>query len=757
MYVVPLSRLILAAALALFTLVSSSTAHAQLVSDGETAIIDGVTNDLGPANLIIGTNGPNTTLIITNGGLVADASGNLGWESDSSTNQVIVTGGGSGWNNSGPVNIGNAGSFNTLLITNGGAVSNISGTLGHELGANNNQVVVSGAGSVWNSGGDRLLVGRNGSGNALLIENGGTVNNQIGFIGFYESASNSLATVNGVGSRWNNSASLFVGADASFNTLLVTNGGTVNNFGAGIGLNGPNGGYNSVIVSGADSMWRNSGALTIGDESSFNSLLIDNGGTVNNEICIMGFTPDGNNNQAVVSGVGSTWTNSNKLVIGSFGSFNSLLITNGGTVNNTSGEVGSGPSSFNNQVIVNGVGSAWNHTGALLIGNQGSFNTLLITGGGAVNNPECTIGLNSGSTNNQVIVSDIDSVWNNTGALSIGGDGSFNSLLITNQGAVLALSGVYVGTFSASADNCLTMAGGTLHITNVSHTATLHIRKGTNVLNAGLIETDQMVMENDSGHFDFNGGMLKTRGASVDNGLLFTVGNETEAATYLMSGGTASNHSFADDLRISGNGTLSGNGTIRGTLTVASGGTLSPGISIGKIVLNDSPVMQGNIFMEINQSGPTLTNDQIQVVNSLAYGGSLTVSNLGPDALALGDSFQLFSADNYSGAFSFLSLPTLPSGLIWKNNLLLDGSIVVANKPAPSINGISQSGTNLIFSVTGGLAGGSWDLLTSTDVASPVASWTTNISGIFDEFGNVNFTNAIDLTEPQRYFLINSP
>src|SRR5207245_10615401 len=77
-------------------------------------------------------------------------------------------------------------------------------------------------------------------------------------------------------------------------------------------------------------------------------------------------------------------------------------------------------------------------------------------------------------------------------------------------------------------------------------------------------------------------------------------------------------------------------------------------------------------------NGAALTNDQIQVNSALTYGGSLVVSNLGPDALAAGDNFRLFPGTTYAGAFTNLSLPALGPGLAWNNKLLVDGSIEVA-------------------------------------------------------------------------------
>jgi len=71
-----------------------------------------------------------------------------------------------------------------------------------------------------------------------------------------------------------------------------------------------------------------------------------------------------------------------------------------------------------------------------------------------------------------------------------------------------------------------------------------------------------------------------------------------------------------------------------------------------------------------------------------------------------------------------------------------------------SISGLTHSGTNLICSVTNGAPGGSWTLLTATNVTVP-ANWTMNRSGTFDGQGQVTLTNGIIATEPRRFFLGN--
>src|SRR5205823_1363895 len=89
-------------------------------------------------------------------------------------------------------------------------------------------------------------------------------------------------------------------------------------------------------------------------------------------------------------------------------------------------------------------------------------------------------------------------------------------------------------------------------------------------------------------------------------------------------------------------------------------------------------------------------SDRLIGVNSLAYGGTITVQNLGA-ALQNGDSFTLFSASSYSGIPSVV-LPPLTPPLIWDTSQLsVNGTIKVK---VPGI--VLTCSTNITVSATSG-------------------------------------------------------
>src|SRR5208282_292829 len=104
-----------------------------------------------------------------------------------------------------------------------------------------------------------------------------------------------------------------------------------------------------------------------------------------------------------------------------------------------------------------------------------------------------------------------------------------------------------------------------------------------------------------------------------------------------------------------------------GTLTFSNSLTLAAGCT--------------NIFAI---TASPLTNDVAKIFGALTNGGTLIVTNIGVAALTNGNSFKLFNAASYNGAFTSVILPPLPAGLGWNTNSLNTSgklSVVVVTKP----------------------------------------------------------------------------
>ena len=124
-------------------------------------------------------------------------------------------------------------------------------------------------------------------------------------------------------------------------------------------------------------------------------------------------------------------------------------------------------------------------------------------------------------------------------------------------------------------------------------------------------------------------------------------------------------------------GHFGGTGTINRNVNLQPGGFLEPGpgkLGLGTLTINGNLTLAGTMTMQLNRSGSP-SNDGVVVENTLAFGGTLAVSDAGP-ALVAGDSFKLFSKPG-TGTFGTVTLPALGPGLAWTNMLAANGSIAV--------------------------------------------------------------------------------
>jgi len=274
------------------------------------------------------------------GGRVLDATGYIGRLAGSNGSVTVSSG---TWANSIALYVGNTGT-GTLLV-NGGYVSNTTGNIGSIAGSNGSVTVSSGT---WvNSGGVNVAT----SGTGTLLVNGG-------------------ATVSS--GTWASSSSLLVG-DAGTGTLLVS-GGRVSNTTGIIGSAASSSG--SATVSGGT--WANSGTLVVG-ASGTGALLISGGYTS------AGSSVIGSATTAVgsVTVSGGTLAISGSFTVGQLGSGAHLTIQTGGAVSCDTAYIGSGTSSGtapgrDNVVMVTGSDSVWMISGSLVVGDYGSNNTLTV-------------------------------------------------------------------------------------------------------------------------------------------------------------------------------------------------------------------------------------------------------------------------------------------------------------------------------------------------------------------------------------------
>jgi len=525
------------------------------------------------------------------------------------------------------------------------------------------------------------MVGTNSAFNWLQITNGGIVlGTGTNYIGNSSIANSNSVWVTGLGSVWSNSSRLYVGNTGSFNQLTIAASATVFSTTGYVGFSSSSS-NNAVLVTGTNSVWSNSGDLNLGLNGSSNSLTIANGGTVFNTGGYIGLNSTASNNTVLVTGDGSVWSNSSYLYVGFSGSTNSLTITNSGTVFNTASYIGFGITSSNNTVLVTGAGSVWSNSIGLLVGYSGSGNSLTITNGGTVFSSSGYIGYNASASNNTVLVTGVGSLWSNSNRLCVGNTGSFNQLTIANSGTVVATN-ILIGT-NTSTGNRITVSGGNLYATNNTGTGALDVRNGTLALNTGTVAADRFLATNNaSSVMTFSAGLLRSGGSSVSNGVAFTVGDGTSAATLDLVGGT---HSFADGLVLTTNSSLIGIGSIiAGSAT--NFGTIAPGHSAGTLSFSGDLTLRDSSVLNMELGGTNSgAYDQVFVGGILRIGGLLNVTLTNGYTGSIGDTFDLFNFSSETGTFSQTNLPTLSPGMEWNTSKLYTlGDIQIVPEPGVS-------------------------------------------------------------------------
>lgn len=245
------------------------------------------------------------------------------------------------------------------------------------------------------------------------------------------------------------------------------------------------------------------------------------------------------------------------------------------------------------------------------------------------------------------------------------------------------------------------------------------------------------------------GSLIKTGGGALTlNGTNTYSGTTTVSVGKLLVNGRLTGNGA---VTVATGGLFGGSGAVRGATTIQSGGTLSPGNSIGTLTFSNSLTLSAGSTSVFEISKSPLTNDIAKVFGALTNGGTLIVTNIGLASLTAGDSFKLFDAGTYSGAFSSCILPSLNPGLAWNTNLLsVSGTVSVVAYQPPNIASVSINGPNLNFSGSGGIPFWKYFLLTSTNLGS--SQWTVIATNQFDAAGNFFVTNSINPSQSRMFY-----
>ena len=210
------------------------------------------------------------------------------------------------------------------------------------------------------------------------------------------------------------------------------------------------------------------------------------------------------------------------------------------------------------------------------------------------------------------------------------------------------------------------------------------------------------VTVNTASSYTFSGsGKMSGAAGLVNNGggtLTILTTNDYTGATTINGGTLLVNGALGNTaVNIKFGATLGGTGAILGPVTVASGGTLSPGTSIGTLAISNNLVLAAGSTSVFEADLDTLAKDKVVGLTKVTYGGTLSLALSGRTPVA-SDTFKLFSATTYAGTFASISPATPGANLAWNTNTLAaDGTLRIASLAPPNI-GSQLAGNQLSLS-----------------------------------------------------------
>jgi fibronectin-binding autotransporter adhesin len=580
------------------------------------------------------------------------------------------------------------------------------------------------------------------SNNAVLnLQNGSGVNFIVGDSG--NSSTTNIGVVNQVGGTINAAGAYqtWIGQGAFGVGIYNLSAGTFNaNNWVAIGRENGNGTFNVSGTGALNIVTPNGGNLDIGTSAGVNGqvgtgVLNQSGGTVSNTLAQTWLGEGASGEPASgtwnMSG-GTAWLGETFVGLGGTGT-NVMNISGTGSMNVLNNAFIAGNGSGVTATVT--IGSATTPGGTLTLNSGADFDvgnngmaTLNMLQGGTLN-MQGTLYLTRGSTASGY-------VYLNSGSTIVAGfvnNGWGFSQGITTNAAAFYFNG---GTLQA--------ATGSPYFIQPYVNAIIQTN-GAVISDGGFNITALCTFVDDIGS---TAGLTK-----LGSGTLTLAATNTYTGSTVVSNGTLVANVLASPVTVESGAALLTANIINGAVTVNSGGTLGGNVgTIGTVNINNSLSLASGstTFLQITPS----TGDQIAGLTSVSYGGSLIVSNISASPLTAGSQYHLFnSATAGTGNFSSVTVPGATATFSPATGILT----ITAVSGGPKFNSPVLSGGNLSLTGSGGTAGGTYSILASTNLQTPLFNWTTNVTGIFS--GTGTFSNGIPVSQstPAQFFLLKTP
>ena len=355
--------------------------------------------------------------------------------------------------------------------------------------------------------------------------------------------------------------------------------------------------------------------------------------------------------------------------------------------------------------------------------------------------------------------------------------GASTNLLVQSGPGPLTLSGTNILTGGLVISNGATLiiaAPGCLGVTpSGTNYAGAFANNGTFIYNSsaaqtlsGAISGAGALVQSGAGTLTLTAGNNYTGSTVITNGATLVLGSggsvNTTPAITIGAGATLDVSAYTSYSMLSGiTLNASGTGATPGSTAATIKGSASGGATVtvaGPMVLTFKPqTLTGDT------THPALFISQISSGQLVVSSASLTVNNAGGSPLAAG-TYSLIQV--VAGGTISLGSPTVTvtgSGMAagataslsvsgTSVNLVVTGGV----STPPVINSLVISGGNLIFSGTNGAHGGTYYVLSSSNVALPLSQWSSIATDTFSGTGTFSVTNPVG-TDPSRFFIIKSP
>jgi autotransporter-associated beta strand protein len=211
--------------------------------------------------------------------------------------------------------------------------------------------------------------------------------------------------------------------------------------------------------------------------------------------------------------------------------------------------------------------------------------------------------------------------------------------------------------------------------------------------------------------------------------------------------------------------TLGGHGVINGALTANAGSIVSPSYTpstgatapVGLLTVSNAIILSGTTIMELDPDNGT--NDMLKSgISTITYGGTLNLTNITASPLTNGASYKLFSASSYLNSFTSIIPPTPGPSQTWDTSALgTTGTIKVLSTAPLAFGSITTEGNTVVITGANGTPSTQYYVLASTNLATPLASWSRIATNSFDGAGHFAFTNSLIPPLPQRFYQIQMP